>query len=81
MSMKLTEREEELIKWILILIDVANRYSIFFGLIKRDTKWLEGIWSDDDIKNKQDELLDVLRDKYDVPLKVTTNVKALLEKK
>ena len=76
-----TEREEELIKWILFLIDIVNRYSIFFGLINRDVKWLNGIWAEDNIKGKQDELLDVLRDEYDMQFESKTNVEVLLEKK
>ena len=81
MNKELTEREEELIKWLMFLIDIVNRYSIFFGLINRDVKWLDKIWTDDNIKSKQDELLDVLKEKYDMPLEVMTNVEALLEKK
>lgn len=81
MSKELTEREKELIKWIMFLIDVVNRYSIFFGLITRDVKWLNGIWGRDDIKNKQNELVDILRETYDVSFEVTTNVEVLLEGK
>lgn len=78
---KITEREKELIEWIKFLVDVVNRYSIFFGLINRDVKWLNGIWSNDDIKSKQDELINVLREKYNVPFEVTTNVEVLLNDK
>ncbi len=75
-----TEREEELLKWIVYLIDVINRYSVFFGLINRDVQWLDGIWEKDDIKGKQNELIEFLRKDYNLSLVKTTNREYLDEK-
>ena len=39
--------------------------------------WLDGIWENDDIKSKQDELLATLKETYNVSFEVTTNVEVL----
>jgi len=75
----LSEREEILLKWIVTLIDVINRYSVFFGLINRDVQWLDKMWEDDDIKGKQDELIDLLQKEYGVSLVKITNKEVLSE--
>lgn len=72
-----TEREQELLGCILFLIDIVNRYSVFFGLINRDVVWLDKIWEKDNIKVKQDELLETLKKEYGVILEATTNVDVL----
>jgi hypothetical protein len=59
------------------LIDLVNRYSVFFGLINRDIAWLDNMWEKDEIKSKQDELLDFLRDTYGMSFTKTTNVEVL----
>jgi len=80
MNKELTDRERELLKWIIFLIDMINRYSIFFGLINRDVDWLNGIWEKDNLKGKQDELIDYLKDEYDINLIKLTNKEYLDEK-
>ena len=79
MSKELTEREKVLLGWVVFLVDVVNRYSVFFGLINRDVKWLDGIWENDDIKGKQDELVEFLANEFDMSLTKTTT-RELLEK-
>lgn len=69
-----TERETELLTWIMFLFDVLNRYSVFFGLIQRNVMWVEDMWEDDSIKKRQDELVKILKEKYDVPMRVMSNV-------
>jgi hypothetical protein len=74
---KMTERESVLLDWIVYLIDLVNRYSVFFGLINRDVAWLDNMWEKDEIKSKQDELLDFLQDTYGMSFTKTTNVEVL----
>jgi len=79
MKEELTDRERELLKWISFLIDMINRYSVFFGLINRDVDWLNGIWEKDNLKGKQDELIDYLKDEYDISLIKLTNKEYIKE--
>ena len=72
-----TERETELLTWIMFLFDVLNRYSVFFGLISRDVKWIEDMWEDENIKGKQDELVEILQEKYGLSMRVMSNVEAI----
>jgi len=72
-----TERETELLTWIMFLFDVLNRYSVFFGLISRDVKWIEDMWEDENIKGKQDELVEILQEKYGLSMRVISNVEAI----
>lgn len=74
MSKESTEREKELIRYIIFLLDLMNRYAVFLALIQRDINWLEDIWADDDIKNKQKEMVETLQEKYNLPLNLETNV-------
>lgn len=73
----LSFREQELLDWVLFLLDLLNRYSVFFGLINRDVAWLNQIWEQDDIKSRQDKMVDFLQKEYDLPLNKVTNREVL----
>jgi hypothetical protein len=74
---ELTDREKELLKWINFLLHVVNRYSIFLALINRDVDWLGEAMDKMGLKSKQEEMVEVLIEKYDMPITLTTNVKTL----
>ena len=74
----MSDREKELLQWNMFLVDVINRYSIFFGLINRDCNWLDDIWKKDDIKSKQDDLINFLRIDYGLEINASTNIEEIL---
>lgn len=74
---ELTEREVKLLNFIGLLIDITNRYSIFYALISRDCNWVDSVWEKDKVREHQNEMIKYLTDEFGEILSVKSGKEIL----
>lgn len=63
-----TEREKKLLGYILFLINIINHFEIFYANLNKSAVWLDDKFMQMDMRKNQDELLDYLKEEFELSL-------------